>query len=82
MPYTLTLTDLKMENIQIYKSDDGTLTMSLNYTLYNDDTGGRIGKSAPIDLTPAEKTAVKNFIKTFVIAIAAAEDVNPPAWTQ
>lgn len=87
--YTVILTDLRVENLQIYKQvvtdEEGVTTtevfLSMNYTLYNsnDDTKGM---NMVYDLSTAQKTAIINFIKPFVQETATADGVNPPAWAE
>lgn len=83
MPKTIVLTDLEMENIQIFKqaNEEGQLEMAIscNYTLTNADDA-RDGANKVFELTAQQKIQILNFIKPFVQAIATEEDVNPPPW--
>lgn len=83
MPKTIVLTDMEMENIQIFRqaNEEGQLelAMACNYTLTNDD-GARDGANKVFLLTAQQKNQILNFIKPFVQAIATEEDVNAPPW--
>ncbi len=80
MAYTITLTDMRMENIQIFLQDDD-MKMAMNYTLYNSADDAK-GKNVIFDLTTQQKTQVLNFIKPFVQQQAATDGVTVPAWAQ
>jgi uncharacterized protein YxeA len=89
--YTIILTDMRIENIQIFRQavviDEETgetemqMKMAMNYTLY-DDSGNSKGLNVEFDLTAQQRTAIKNFIVPFVQAQAVVDDVNPPAWAE
>ncbi len=89
MPYEISLTDLKVENIQIFRQSviineetgetEMQMKMSMNYTLQN-DSGNTKGMNAGFALTPAQRTQVADFIKPFVQAQAVTDDVTPPDW--
>lgn len=89
MPYEISLTDLKVENIQIFRQSviineetgetEMQMKMSMNYTL-QDDSGNTKGMNAEFALTPAQRTQVADFIKPFVQAQAVTDDVTPPDW--
>ncbi len=83
--YVITLTDLRMENIVIYRQDvegQGTqVFMAMNYTLYNSG-GDTKGKTVIFTLTAGQKTQVLNFIKPFVQQQAATDGVSVPTWAQ
>ncbi len=76
--YIITLTDLRVENLQIYLQD-GEIKMSMNSTLHN-AAGDTRGVNDPIPLTVPVQAVLVNFLKPRVRAIAAGYDVNPPAW--
>ncbi len=89
--YTIVLTDMQVENIQIYRQavviDEETgetemqMKMAMNYTLYNAG-GDSKGQNVVFDLTAQQKTAILNFVKPFVQAQAATDDVAVPTWAQ
>lgn len=84
MPYVITLTDLRVENVRIYKEfdDEGNfsgLGMSLNGTLFNTEEDQE-GKNFKFDLTEQQEAQIRNFMKPFVQEAATFWDVNPPAW--
>ena len=88
--FVITLTDMKVENIQIFRQpvlvDEETgetemqMKMSMNYTL----TDGANNKSMNIEFTlsEAQRTAVLNFIKPFVQSQATTDGVSVPVWAQ
>lgn len=88
--FVITLTDMKVENIQIFRQsvviDEETgetemqMKMSMNYTL-TDGTNNK-GMNTEFTLSAAQRTAVLNFIKPFVQAQATTDGVNAPAWAQ
>lgn len=87
--FVVTLTDLRVENIQIFRGDvdpDSAvetigMKMSMNYTLYN--VGGDAkGMNVEFVLTAQQRTQILNFIKPFVQAQATTDDVTAPAWAQ
>lgn len=86
MPYTITLTDLQVENVQIFKEFDAEgkfagLGMSLNGTLLNEN-GDSEGKNLKFELTEQQETQIRNFMKSFIREAAAFWEVNPPAWAE
>lgn len=84
MPYNLSFTDMRVENIQQFKlfNSDGSLAgigLALNATLFDGD-GEQRGITKVFDLSPAQEQQVRNFIKPFVQLAATEWDVNPPSW--
>lgn len=87
--FVITLTDMRVENIQIYRQDVTTgeppvitteMFMSMNYTLYN--SGDSKGMNVVFSLSAAQKTAILNFVKPFVQGQATADGVTAPIWVQ
>jgi hypothetical protein len=90
--YTINLTDMRVENIQIYRrtvvTDPGPpevtevqMAMSMNYTLYNAG-GDSKGLNTVFSLTSGQRTQILNFIKPFVQSQATTDDVTAPTWAQ
>lgn len=88
--YTITLTDMRVENFQIYRQNvtdpvtEVTTTevfLALNFTMYN-ASGNTEGANKIFDLTAGQKTAIVNFIKPFVQATGTEYEVDIPAWAQ
>lgn len=88
--YIITLTDMRVENFQIYRQSvvinpttgetEVQMKMSMNYTLYNG--GDAKGLAVEFALSPAQRTQVLNFVKPFVQAQAVVDDVTAPVWAQ
>lgn len=88
--FVITLTDMKVENIQIFRQsvviDEQTgetemqMKMSMNYTLT--DGSNNKGMNTEFTLSAAQRTQVLNFVKPFVQAQAATDGVNVPVWAQ
>ena len=68
--FVVTLTDMCMENIQIYRQDvedqGMQVFMAMNYTLYNSG-GDTKGRNIIFTLTTQQRTQIVNFIKPFVV---------------
>lgn len=89
--YVVTLTDMEVENIPIYRQSvvineltgetEVQMKMSMNYTLFNAN-GDTKGKNVEFELSAAQRTQVLNFVKPFVQAQAVTDDVIAPAWAQ
>ncbi len=86
MPYIITLTDLRVESVQVFKEmdDEGNfegLGIRLNATLFNVE-GDWEGKTKNFVLTAEQKVQLRDFIKPFVQEAASDWDVNPPPWAE
>ena len=86
MPYIITLTDLRVENVQVFQKMDGEgnfvdLDIRLNGSLFNVE-GDEEGKSKTFVLAAEQRAQLRNFIKPFVQEAASDWDVNPPPWAE
>lgn len=89
--YTISLTDLRMENMQIFRQDvvinqqtgetEEQMKLSMNYTLF-DSSGNTKGMNVEFTLTAQERTDLLAIIKPYVTKQATAHVVVAPAWTK